>query len=374
MRKSFALLAIASMLLACTAFITASAGDAKSYPEIDWAPTKSMSIGPNGEIAASLSDFSFTEEEKQKLRAGNYTVAICYHQIADQCNTVKLQAAKDAFADLGIKVVAVTDANLSVETQINDVESALALQPDVLLINPRDPDVMSATVRAAADAGIKIVFMEAIATGFKPGINCVSLVNSDAYGNGWVAAQLLAKEIGFKGTVGEVFYEAAFFVTNERDRGFEECMAQNYPDIKVVRSPFTDQELTGTNGDALMAQYPDLAGVYVSWEAPAEYIMASAKASGKSDLAIVTIDLGDTSALSIANGGMIKVSATSRSYEQGQCEAFSAAYALLGKKLPSGYITPVALPVDYDHLLEGYCQSYGLDVAPAWLVEAYNKK
>jgi ribose transport system substrate-binding protein len=101
--------------------------------------------------------------------------------------------------------------------------------------------------------------------------------------------------------------------------------------------------------------------------------MESAKAVGRNDIAIVTIDLGDTSARSIATGGMIKCSGTSRSYDQGVCEAYCAAYSLLGKEVPSTYVTPVALPVVYDNLLEGYCQSYGLTEAPQWLADLYNQ-
>ena len=66
---------------------------------------------------------------------------------------------------------------------------------------------------------------------------------------------------------------------------------------------------------------------------------------------------------------MIPCSATSRSWDQGTCEAYCAAYALLGKELPSTFVCPVALPVDAHNLLEGYCASYGLDQAPEWLTE-----
>lgn len=162
--------------------------------------------------------------------------------------------------------------------------------------------------------------------------------------------------------------KAKDLVCNQRDQGFRDGIA-NFPEITLAESPFTKEANTGSNADSLLAQYPDLAGVYVSWEAPAEYVMASAKAAGREDLQIVTIDLGDTSARSIATGGMITCSATSRSWDQGTCEAYCAAYALLGKELPSTFVCPVALPVDAHNLLEGYCASYGLDQAPEWLTE-----
>ena len=343
--------------------------DPANYPPVDYEPASAMGVGPNGEPAAALADFSFTEEELQQLKDSNFTAAISYHQLGDQCNMVKCEAAKATLEELGIEVLAVTEAQLDDTVQVNQLETVLEMKADALLVMPHNPAVCAPVLEKAYEQGTKLVFMESIATGFTAGENCTALVSSDGYGNGWQAAIMLAEQIGYKGTVAMVYYDADYFVTNVRDQGFEECMAQNFPEITVVKSAFSDQEQCGTNGDALMAQYPDLAGVYVSWEAPAEYIMASAKAVGRDDLAIVTIDLGDTSARSIATGDMIKCSATSRSWDQGVCEAYCAAYALLGKEVPSTYVTPVALPVDSSNLLEGYCASYGMDEAPQWLAD-----
>lgn len=342
--------------------------DTSNYVKTDYNPTKPMTKGINGEDPASLADFSFTDEELQQLKDGNFKVSIAYHQLGDQCNVVKCEAAKATFEELGIEVLTVTEAQMNDNTQYDQLETIAAMNPDALLVMPYNPDVCSPVLKKMADAGTKIVFMESIATDFTPGENCVALVSSDGYANGYYAATMLAEKIGYKGVVGALTYDGFHLVCNQRDQGFRDGIA-NFPEITLAESPFTKEANTGSNADSLLAQYPDLAGVYVSWEAPAEYVMASAKAAGREDLQIVTIDLGDTSARSIATGGMITCSATSRSWDQGTCEAYCAAYALLGKELPSTFVCPVALPVDAHNLLEGYCASYGLDQAPEWLTE-----
>lgn len=53
-----------------------------------------MTKGINGEDPASLADFSFTDEELQQLKDGNFKVAIAYHQLGDQCNVVKWRSCQ----------------------------------------------------------------------------------------------------------------------------------------------------------------------------------------------------------------------------------------------------------------------------------------
>ena len=109
-------------------------------------------------------------------------------------------------------------------------------------------------------------------------------------------------------------------------------------------------------------------GVYASWDIPAEGMIASAESVGREDLIITCCDLGDTAAKSIATDGMIRGSGAPRSPEQGEAEALLAAYALLGKEMPSTFATPPALPVIQSNVLDAYEISYGVK-APEWLQE-----
>ena len=164
-----------------------------------------------------------------------------------------------------------------------------------------------------------------------------------------------------------MFYDLVYPVTNERDRGFRETIENSYPDIEIVmESGFTDPNDTGTVADAILAKYPDIDGIYASWDIPAEGAIASAQSVGRDDLIITCCDLGDTAAKSIATDGMIRGSGAPRSPEQGQAEALVAAYALLGKEMPSTFVTPPALPVVKSNLLDAYKTSYGIE-APDWL-------
>ena len=85
-----------------------------------------------------------TDEEVEQVKAGNYKVAICYHQLDNQVNQSKLQATLDVFKELNIEAVCTTDAQSDANKEVNDLENALSLNPDLLLSMPYDVEVTKA--------------------------------------------------------------------------------------------------------------------------------------------------------------------------------------------------------------------------------------
>lgn len=343
----------------------------KDYPKIDFNSSEVFGISPSGEAAGSLADVQLTEEEKEIIRSGNYTAAFCYHQLDNQVNQSKLAATKAVFEDLNIKVLSETDAQSNADKLVNDLETTLALKPDVLISMPYNPDVTAAAYRKFVDQGTKIIFLENIPTGFEYKKDYWTMTNSDSYGNGKYAADIMAREIGYEGEIAMVYYDADFFTTNERDRAFRETMAASYPDIKIVGEyGFTSIDVVGASADALFAAYPNVKGVYASWDIPGEDVMASAQAIGRDDLIITTVDLGDYSASLIAKNGIIRGLGCPRAIETGTIEGLAAACALLEKEIPA-YIVSASQPVARDNVLEAYKICFNID-PPQAVVDAYN--
>ena len=328
--------------------------DAASYEQIDFHNDKVWGdVGPDGSVPGGLDDVMLTDEEIQQVKDGNFRVAICYHQLDNQVNQSKLQATLDVFKELNIEVVCTTDAQSDANKEVNDLETALALKPDLLLSMPYDVEVTKAAYQQYMDAGIPVVFMENASKDFVAGKDYVGVTNSDSYGNGKDAAVLLADAIGYSGTVAMVYYDADFFTTNERDRGFRDQMA-NYPNIEIVaETGFTSIDVVGTVADGLFAQYPDVDGVYASWDIPAEDVITSARSIGRTDLKVTGVDLGDNSAYMIANQDMYVGTACPKAVETGKIEAYVCAATLIGKEVPT-YLCSSSQPVCYDNVLEAY--------------------
>lgn len=67
-----------------------------------------------------------------------------------------------------------------------------------------------------------------------------------------------------------VYYDANFAPTNQRDEGFRDAM-KNYPDIEIVTEQgFTDESGCAEQGDAILTQFPNIDGIYASWDVPME--------------------------------------------------------------------------------------------------------
>ncbi len=250
-----------------------------------------MSTGPKGEKAASATELALTDAEIAKIREGNYTAAICFHYSGDDWSRAQQEGLRDAFKKFGIEVLAVTDANFKVEQQVSDIESVLALDPDILISIPVDPVSTAPAFKKAAAAGVKIVFMDNCPADMEQGREYVSIVSADNYGNGVVAADLMAEALGGKGNIGVIYHDAKFFVTNQRVEAFEKTITEKYPDIRIIdRGGFDDPNKVSDIADAMFVRSPELNGIFANWDIPAEAVVSSAIAMGRDDIVVTTID------------------------------------------------------------------------------------
>ncbi|MDR1291794.1 MAG: substrate-binding domain-containing protein [Clostridiales Family XIII bacterium] len=331
-----------------------------------------MSKGPHGEEASPASDLALSAEELQKVKDGGYKVALCFHYAGNDWSTAQQQGLKDQFGKMGIEVVSVTDANFKAEQQVSDIENAIAMKPDAIVSIPVDVVSSESTFKKAAAEGIKLVFMDNCPDNMEAGKDYTSVVSADNYGNGVAAAEVLGDALGGKGKIAMVYHDANFFVTNQRDEAFRTTIKDAYPDIEIVEEMGFDDENKGAEiGDALLTKYPDLNGIYATWDIPAEGVVSAINAANRDDVIVSTIDLGNNVAKIIAEDGVIKGLGAQRPYDQGVAEAILVGYALLGKDAPP-YVALPALKVDHANVLEAYNEVYHVD-APADIADVYKQ-
>jgi ribose transport system substrate-binding protein len=297
------------------------------------------------------------------------------HYAGNDWSTAQVEGLQSEFDRLGIEVVAVTDANFKPEQQVSDLETVLALKPDLIVSIPTDPVATASAYAQARDAGVKLVFMDNVPAGFVGGQDYVSVVSADNKGNGVVSAHLLAKSLGGQGKIGVVFHDADFFVTQQRYEGFMETIAL-YPGIEIVEEKgiggpdFAGDAQAATT--ALLTKHPDLAGIWGVWDVPAEGIMAAARESGRPDLKIATEDLGTNVAIALAKNELIVGLGAQSPFDQGVAEARLGAASLIGKADIPTFVALGALPVTHENVLEAWKQVYRVD-APESITSVYKK-
>jgi ribose transport system substrate-binding protein len=334
---------------------------------------KVLSKGPNGETPSPAAAADLTPEQVDKIKGMKAKAAIVMHYAGNDWATAQIAGLKSEFGNLGIEVVAVTDANFKPDKQVSDLETVMSKKPNIIVSIPTDPVATATAYKAAAAGGAKLVFMDNVPKGFKAGTDYVSCVSADNYGNGVVSAHLMAKALGAKGKIGLIFHEADFFVTKQRYEGFKKTIQTDYPEMQIVE----EQGIAGPDfaGDAqgvanaMISKHSDLAGIWAVWDVPAEGVMAAARASGRGDLRIATEDLGKNVAIALAKGELVVGLGAQLPYDQGVTEARLGALAVLGEKT-APYVALSALPVQHDNVLKAWKTVYHED-PPEDLVSSF---
>ena len=360
--RNTAAAALAMGLLASPGLGWAQTDPAAALAELG---TTVLSKGPKGEDPVPADQIELTENELQQIADMGATAAIVMHYGGNDWSQAQIAGLEDEFAKMGVEVIAVTDAGFRPEKQVADIETVLAQQPDIIVSIPTDPAATATAYRKAADQGVKLVFMDNVAQGLEPGTDYVSAVSADNYGNGVAAAHLMAQELGGEGKIGLVYHAADFFVTRQRYDAFKTTIQEDYPDIEIV----AEQGIGGPDftGDAekaagaMLTSNRDLDGIWAVWDVPAEGVIAAARAAGRDDLVITTIDLGQNVAIDMARGGFVKGLGAQRPFDQGVTEARLAGYGLIGKEAPPFVALP-ALPVTRNNLADAWQAVYNQEV------------
>ncbi|WP_214370693.1 substrate-binding domain-containing protein [Pseudonocardia sp. H11422] len=376
------LLAAAALALTVALAGCSGTGETRTRPEGGYPPAKQalaalagkvLATGPNGEAPATAESVTLTAAEIEQVRAQKATAAIVMHYTGDGWTDAQIAGLHQQFGELGVEVIAVTDAGFEPDRQVSDIETVLARRPDIIVSIPADPVATAGAYRQAAAAGVKLVFMDNVPSGMVAGRDYVSAVSADNVGNGVVAAHLMADSLGGRGEIGVVYHEADFQVTRQRLQGFEETIARDYPDIRIVdRKGVTGPDFAGqaqAAATAMMVKHQDLAGIWGVWDVPTEGIIAAARAIDRSDLVITTEDLGPNVAISLAADEFVTGLGAQRPFDQGVTEAKLAAYALLGKQAPP-YVALDALPVTHDNVLDAWREVYR-DDPPSEVTESF---
>ena len=296
-----------------------------------------------------------------KVQEGGHKAALLWHDQSDFVNAVTA-GASDEFARLGVEVVAVTSAGFDAAKQRSDIETAMTRQPDIILSLPLDPVTSAAAFQEAKEAGVALSFLSNLPSGYEYPQDYAAIVTDDLFQMGKQAADALAASMGGAGTVGWIYHDASYYVTNQRDNAFKATIENDYPEISIVAEQgISDPARAEDIANAMLLKNPDLGGIYVTWAGPAEGVLAALRANGNATTKIVTLDLSEPVALDMVRGGNVAAIVADEAYELGRAMAASAVLDLLGEDVPPFVVAP-AVTVTADTVVEGWKRS--LNTAP----------
>lgn len=148
--------------------------------------------------------------------------------------------------------------------QIVIVDSMIARHVDGLAIAAQDRTGLDATLNRAAEAGIPVTI-------FDSGVdstNYMTFVATNNYEAGQMAARKLAELLHGNGKIAVVLHVPGSFSTMERERGFDESMAKEFPRIHVVQKLYgmSDRSKAMVAAENILTAHPDLDGIFASTE------------------------------------------------------------------------------------------------------------
>jgi ribose transport system substrate-binding protein len=189
--------------------------------------------------------------------------------VVDPFYQVMQLGVEAAARDLGVEVVTQIPATWGVAVQTPILDALVARGDlDYIVTAPTDQDQMIGPLKAADDAGIKVITVDTF-LGDGDYVNGpvtfpISYIGSDNVEGGRISARGLAKAIGGKGNVYINSTNPNVSSVEGRAVGFNEVMENEFPDIKVVGLDFNldDMNTAVQQTAAVLQRTPDLAGVF----------------------------------------------------------------------------------------------------------------
>lgn len=244
------------------------------------------------------------------------------------------------------------DSHNSAQTQLQNVQDAIAKQVDGIVLSPTDSSTAPSALAAAARAKIPVVIADIGTTGG----DYLSFVISDnakgAYGTGQVLARKMQEKGWSGGTVGLVTISLARQNGKDRTGGFMKAMTES-----GIKQGALSQMQTYTADETfkfvqdMLTAHPDMRGLFIETDAPAIGALRAIKAARReNDILLAAFD-GIPEFISLIQGGSIVASGMQQPYLFGQ-RSGQALFDHFEGKVPDKTILVPILVVDQKNVAE----------------------
>ena len=142
------------------------------------------------------------------------------------------QSITDGLAAMNIELLGVADAAHDQATLNEMIESAIALKPDVLIVEVIDPDATKAPLDMAREAGIKLVLRSQVPAGYVVNEDFYGCTVSDDYNMVYLGAKGMCEKIQ-EGKVAYFVWGTINEMCQQRIDGFTAACAE-YPGIELL--------------------------------------------------------------------------------------------------------------------------------------------
>ncbi|MCY0884307.1 MAG: ABC transporter substrate-binding protein [Firmicutes bacterium] len=243
---------------------------------------------------------------------------------------ISMQAGAEAEAHkLGVKLLWEGASQYSPSQQTPYVDSLVARGVSALIVAPTDAQAMIPPIRQAVDAHIPVITVDST---INDHALLKSRITSNNVGGGEQAAAILARQIGYHGTVAILSPAPGITTDAARIQGFV-AQIRKYPHIRYVGIEYDQEQNTkaATLAQDLVLHHPHLAGIFATDDTSASGAASGLRTAGKAGtVKIVAYDAEPAEVQGLENGSISALIAQKPAIE-GQL-AVEYAYDLLTGK------------------------------------------
>ncbi len=230
--------------------------------------------------------------------------------------------------------------------QIEILDSMIARHVDGIAVAATDRDALNHSLDRAAQEKIPV-------TVFDSGVsskNYMTFVATDNYLGGQEAARTLGGLLHGKGKIGEILNAPGSVSTMDRERGFAEVLAKEFPGIHIVGQQFSmsDRAKALASTENILTAQPDLDGLFASAEPGSVGASQALKSRGlAARVQLVAFDSSDSLVEDLQNG-TVKALVAQDPFRMGYEAVKTVADKLEGKTPPQRIDLPPRVIVKAD--------------------------
>ena len=248
-----------------------------------------------------------------------------------------VDGAKAKAQELNVDLT-VVDAGDDAAKQVNDIDDLISKNISVLIVNPVDSDAVAPAVKAAKDAGIKVVAVDRAVNGET--VDCQ--IASDNVAGAKMATQYLEELVGKGAKVAELQGVPGASATVDRGKGFHEVADADLDVVASQTANFNRAEGLTVMENILQAN-PDIKGVFAHND---EMALGALEAIGDKGIVVVGFDATDDAKAAVEAGTLAATIAQ-------QPDLMGATAIEVAVKLASGQTVDASIPVEVTLIKKG---------------------
>jgi ribose transport system substrate-binding protein len=247
----------------------------------------------------------------------------------------------NAAAKYGVQVDYRAAKAFEVPQQVEIIENLIALKVDGIAISALDDQGLVKVIGDATKTGIKVITFDAPAPSSKA-LTYIGTMNEAA---GYAGGEAFIKAMNGEGEVAVLQGGLGAPNLNDRFKGFERCLKEKAPDMKIVAREDEQgkMDMTVNKTEALLQAHPNLKGIFGVSAECVPGAAAALRQQGKSGKIVLAgfDDLPDT--LAAIKAGIANFCIAQRTYKMGWLSVEKLLEATEGKPLPKEIDTGVII-------------------------------